>query len=185
MPIAAQAGYYTFQPSPSADLWDLDHYRYYTWGIAWTPLVDEEIKAVSLFVDNINDWKKERNDHLYIHLLDDPSVGVSVGWDGQRGGDYFAGMGPLVANYSDNTIPANKREDLAYDFGPALVDALIAFNENNGIFGLGFDADCHYYNDGITLAIQTTTPEVPEPGTATLALLATGCLSWTRRRRAT
>ncbi len=47
---------------------------------------------------------------------------------------------------------------------------------------LGFDPDCHYWNNGITLTINTqTNPAVPEPGT--IILMATGLAALGRRLR--
>jgi hypothetical protein len=48
----------------------------------------------------------------------------------------------------------------------------------NGIFGFGFDPDCHYNNDGVTLTIETSVP-VPEP---TVGLLVTVGLGLFGRR---
>lgn len=40
------------------------------------------------------------------------------------------------------------------------------------MIGLGFDPDCNYFNDGITLTIETS-KEVPEP-TSSIILLCLG-----------
>jgi len=42
----------------------------------------------------------------------------------------------------------------------------------DGNFRLGFDPDCHYWNDGVKFKFYTST--VPEP--MTISLLASGCL---------
>lgn len=181
--LPAAAAEYQFVPSP-ADLGDLDHGYYYSWGIAWTVPANERIIEATLFIKSINDWTNEANDHLYIHLLDNPNVGVRQWYDGQGGGDNWAGH-PLIADWSDTNT---WNEDLTFDFStiPGMIDNLTAYSANNGVFGLGFDPDCHYYNSGIKLTI-TTKPEqqiIPEP--SSLAALALGMLSLgglVRRRR--
>lgn len=49
-------------------------------------------------------------------------------------------------------------------------------------FGIGFDPDCHFYNDGVMLTLETA-PAVPEP--TTIALLGAGmvCLAMLGRGR--
>ncbi len=47
-------------------------------------------------------------------------------------------------------------------------------------FGLGFDPDCHYYNDGVTFTV--TTAKVPEQG-STLLLVGLGLMVMVRYRR--
>ena len=125
--LGAQAGTFAFSPTPR-DLGDLDHNYWYTWGISWSIPFGEEIVEAVLFFDDINDWTNEANDKLYIHLLDNPPVGVTVGTDNEGGGDKFTGLGQWVATYTDtNSNP----EDLTYTFSTlGLVDDLNAYAAN-------------------------------------------------------
>jgi len=159
---AAFALEYSFQPTP-ADLYDLSHPYFYVWGINAPELAGAEVVSVTLTIQDINDWISEDNDHLFIHFLDTPSViGVAEATDGEDPADEFAGQGPLLLDYSD---PDDMHHTLAIAIDPALFSAYAA----DGIFGFGFDPDCHYFNDGITLSVA-----VPEP--ATLLLMGAGLL---------
>jgi hypothetical protein len=176
IPSAVQAGTYTFQPNP-ANLGDLEHGLFYTWGIAWSVPTGEQITAATLSIHNLNDWQVESGDILYIHLLDQTLPGVHSWYDGEGGGDAFAGQGVLLTTYTDDDGPPNPPEDWSYSFTPTQVTSLTSYAAN-GQFGLGFDADCHYYNDGVTLSVETA--GIPEP--ASLLLLALGGIFATRRR---
>jgi hypothetical protein len=46
-------------------------------------------------------------------------------------------------------------------------------------FGFGFDPDCHYYNDGVSLTIETCT--VPEPTTMGAMMSAVAVVGIKRR----
>jgi hypothetical protein len=165
---------YTFTPIPG-DLGDLTHQDYYSWGINFTVPQGETITDVVLTVNNVDNWQQETNDHLYIHLLNNPRLGVRTYTDWEGGGDNWASSGPLVANYHD--AHAGTPETLTYslkDLG--LLDDFETYVAD-GRVGFGFDPDCHYYNTGISLKIYTTSEKtppgsVPEPGS--MALLLTG-----------
>jgi hypothetical protein len=165
---------YPLEPAP-ADLYDLAHAKYYTWGIdtPW-PDGDMPIGAV-LTLKSIRNWNDSPND-LYIHLLDDAPLGVSVYSDTTGDQDEFLGEGVLLVHYEDLPSTADTKQ---YEFTPQQIQTLNDYAED-GRFALGFDPDCHFYNCGVELDI--TGAPIPEP--ATMALLASGgALALLRRRR--
>jgi hypothetical protein len=179
--MPANAGVYTFSPVP-ADLNDLDHYKAYEWGLAWTH-AGEEIVAASLTFKDIYDWQVEPNDSLYVHLLDDPSrMGVTVYTDNQGGADFFAGDGPWIGTWTDLAGGSPTGFNLTYNFNAALLSAMSTFVAD-GDFGFGIDPDCHYYNRGVELSVTTReTPSIPEPTTMILLGLGLTGLGIMRRR---
>ena len=84
--------------------------------------------------------------------------GTSVNSDG-------AGTNGTINTYSEGG------SNVTYSFGEADIINMLALIDL-GTFGIGFDPDCHFYNDGIMLTVYTTgTPPgnaVPEPSTALL-----------------
>ena len=153
----AEAATYNFEPSPSSDLWDLNHYKYYTWGIDWNLPQGETISAATLSFDNIRNYNSAPND-LYVQLLDSASSGVVVGTDNQASGNYFASQG--IQLYHGVNLP-NTAQDIDVIFTSGQISTLLIYL-NDGNFGLGFDPDCHFYNDGVTLTLETA--PVPIPG---------------------
>lgn len=165
------------KPTPG-DVFDLDHYYYYTWGTEFKVPTGHEIVGATLKFDDIWNWKKEPN-VLYVTLLDNPAKGVKTYYDNQGGGNAFAGKGVHVGSWTDPVGGYDRKFDLVYDFKKlGLLDELNAFAKD-GRFGFGFDPDCHFYNKGITMTIQTA--PVPEP--TTMALLAAGGVAAFLRRR--
>ncbi len=164
-----------FIPAP-ADLWDLDHAKYYSWGIGWVVPEGFTIQGAVLAIDRIdNSEEPESNDHLYIHLLDDPAVGTRVWTDYQHGGDNWAGAGPLVANYQD---PGRGTQNLSYDLAVlGLLDEFDAYVAD-GTVGFGFDPDCRYTNCGVslTVVIGPTPVDQPVPEPLTLTALVPGLI---------
>ena len=80
----------------------------------------------------------------------------------------------LVTYYNLPTTP----QDLEYIFDAAEVAKLNQYLANDGVIGLGFDPDCHFWNEGVSLELEY----IPEPATMSL-LGAGGALLALRRRR--
>lgn len=168
IPCVANGAVFTFNPSP-ADLWGLDHGSYYTWGIQWQLPQGEIIQEATLNITDITNWDNGAN-VLHIHLLDNPPVGANHHWD-TRSGDQFAGQGVLIDSFTDVNGSSTK-QDLSYSFlSLGLLDDLASY-AGNGVFGFGFDPDCHFWNGGVELVIETTTAPVP----SAVLLLGSGLL---------
>ena len=155
----------TYQWS-AGDLFDLSHGSYYTWGIDWQIPQGEMILGAWLFMGNIKNYNDSPND-LWVTLLEGAPAGVTVGTDNGGGGDYFAGQGTFLEHWTLTDSP----QDINYAFEPHEILALATYAAD-GNFALGFDPDCHFFNDGITLTIKTTHAPVP----AAIWLLASGLI---------
>jgi len=240
--ISAQATTFSFKPVDSIsgdsnhnDLGDLDHTSAYTWGItglAESALKDEllsgnfKISSAVISISNIYNWdRRDTNNQLFMHLLDNPYAGVKRITDdptdnGINQGvlsDYFGQLqngNPLTTNkvngkyvaygfkntttaqvvatgatntyitqYHDADGPVTKVNfSFALESNPTLLAVLESYITNGHTggssyadFGLGFDPDCHFYNNGVTFTVETSPYSVPDTG-ATLALLGS-CLA--------
>ena len=162
------AASYTFTP-PDNDMYDLDHWEAYLWGIGQALSPGEVITSASMQFDNIDNWRVEPN-ILYVSLYDsDAAIGITTFSDSSGGFiDYFEDTGTSLFTWSDTNTPPGP-EDYTYNFTSSQITML---NEaiQDGNTGFGFDPDCHFYNDGITYQFETAV--TPEP--ATLALLGMG-----------
>ena len=145
----AGAATYIFEPSPSSDLWDLNHDKYYTWGIDWNLPQGETIAAATLSFDDVRNNDAGLND-LYVQLLDSASNGVALGTDYQAPGNYFVNQG--IQLYQGINL-SNTAQDIDVIFNGGQIITLLDYLKD-GNFGLGFDPDCHFYNCGVKLTVK-------------------------------
>ena len=144
-----------FSPIPN-DLNDLDHTKAYRWGFDVSLPAGEEVASASLTIFNIRNWDNNPN-VLYIHLLDWTQSGVNQATDNEGGGDYFATYSyPHTPLVTYQNLPTTA-QTLVYNFTAAQVTALNGYLAD-GRIGLGFDPDCHFYNDGVQLTMTAPEP---------------------------
>jgi hypothetical protein len=174
----ARADLVTFAPDP-ADLYDLPHQYYVTWGIQ----VDAEdpslllATAASLVFKNIYNWDDDEN-VLYVRLLDTAPLGVTTYWDAQGGGDNFQFQGIRLVTLRD--LP-DTPQTIVYEFEPDEVATLTDYLRNDGRIAIAFDPDCHFFNDGVSLDLAVASSVIPEP--ASIALMAVGLAGMAFRLR--
>lgn len=172
---SAQAGVYHFSPS-DPDLADLPHEYYYKWTINWTVPDGEYISGASLLFDNIRNWTYEAN-VLYSRLLSSGPGGVRQYADWEYPADAFAGQGVSLVTYYN--IPSRPPQDLVHYLTTDQLSALSSYSQD-GNFAIGIDPDCHFYNDGVRLTIETA--QVPAPGAVVLGMGGFGAVSAIRHR---
>jgi len=179
---SAVASTYSFSPAP-ADMYDLDHYKYYEWGIDWEVPSGEVITGATLSFNDIYNY--DNTDHiLYAALLDNPAVGVSQGSDTIYPDTQFSnefGSEPVQLFTWENSLYLNDGpQDVSFTFSSDMLTALGIYAAD-GVFGVGLDPDCHFFNNGVSLTVQTA--PVPIPGA--VVLLGTGLVSFFGLRRKT
>lgn len=174
----ANAAIITLSPDP-ADIWGLDHRYYYSWGISQPVYPGYDITSASLTFTNIyNTNVSDVNNILFVTLLDNLPLGTQiVGMDWQTLPNAFAGMGLDLMTWHDpdSGLPAHT---FTYTFTPAQLAVLNTYWQNDGVFGFGFDPDCHFANDGIIFQY-----EIPVPEPTSLALIGLGLGAVAMRKR--
>jgi len=173
--MSAQAGVYNYYPIP-ADIGDLNHDYAFNWGIGWTH-TSEEITGARLTFKSIFDYMAE-DDILWINLLNNANPGVVTSYlDYQNPSNYFASWdGVLVGTWTDPIGGPSGASDLTINFDAAAIAAMNIYAAD-GVFGIGLDPDCHYYNTGVTLTVTT----IPEP--TTMVLFGLGMVGFGAYRR--
>ena len=178
--VSANADVYTFQPYP-VDLYDLEHSKYYAWKIDFSLPSGETIDSASLFFDDIYSWNDDDN-VLYVSLLDGNWLwdGLSTFPDDQGGGDNTFAFGGAVSLVKYENL-GTTATDKTYDFTSSAIGTLNTYVLYDGNFGIGFDPDCQFYNEGVTLTIETA--HAPVPGAFLLGSIGLSCSGWLLRKR--
>lgn len=180
----------TIAPPGSGDLNDLEHQKAYLWRLDLNNYVnfdEEEIIGARIEIYDIYNWAPEQTDALKINMVDPKYLYatnyVSIYTDNQNPSNYFGVIRPqysatsLIGTWTDIDDNAST-DDLSFEINVDLMNSYL-FNAEGpeGAIGFGFDPDCHYYNNGVRLVLETAIPEdeVPEP--STISLLGLGGLT--------
>lgn len=128
----------TYYPNPG-DLDDLPHNKTYTWGVDISAFGGLNIYEVVLTITTVSNWDNNPN-HLYIHLLDDAPLSVTVG--SHSDGDFIdalAGQGPLIDNrQGTNTKDVHNTPVHECSKIDALPDPVAVYRANS-VMAIAFD----------------------------------------------
>jgi hypothetical protein len=184
--VTAFASSMTFTPTP-ADLGDLNHQNLYTWRIDNVNLGGQTITGATLSIKNLANWNNDPNE-LFMYLLDtavqsgvgtymeDPSgVGPITDSFGLHSTGGLVAAGTAQTLLTEPTGFTTSPTNYSYTFTAGQLSTLQTYIGNGSNFALGFDPDCHYFNDGVSLKITTAPASVPEP--SSVVLLGSGLLA--------
>ncbi len=168
----------------------------------------QTVTGATLFLDNIRNWDNNPN-ALFIHLFDtaknsglrsfmDDAVQSSNGLGDDIINDFVntryhndpnfllafgtPGIHLVTPNYSGVGTPysfTTTPKKYTYTFTSSQLASLNSYIANGNNFALGFDPDCHFWNDGVTLTLTTGLAATPEP--SSLLLMATGLAAFGAR----
>ena len=191
----------SWQPSP-ADLNDLDHHMVYTWridNISVNPATIPAPRSVSTTSPTgtrtrtfcICICSTPRSSAGVASFVDDPtnSSPVTDFTDDFISTRFHSDSHWLVANGTADTFLKDKSftnnpVDYTYTFTASQLAALQQYLAHGGDIALGFDPDCHYFNDGVTFTLNfTPVPEVANMIPIALLLATSVALEIRRRRR--
>lgn len=186
--VSANAGVCTFRPNP-ANLENLAHGKYYAWKIDFSLPTGETIDSARLFFDEIRNNNNSPN-VLYVSLLNGndilPNISANVfeGTDRHHvTQDNTLGFSGAVSLEEYRNLPGgyHDRQNIMYNFDSSEIDTLNSYVLADGDFGIGFDPDCNFYNEGVTLTVETA--HAPVPGAFLLGSIGLSCSGWLLRKR--
>lgn len=175
---------YPFEYSGGLLATGLTHDDYYSWGFNITVPANEDISSATITFEGLRNWDNRRN-HLYVHILGDvgeDKLGFRKAGDDSgtnfvdslnswnlngEGNTFVYDFGLPYGNGNNATIARN----VSFTISDLSVLSFLNTATSDGLFGLGFDPDCHFWATKLKLTLISEgggSQEVPEPGTILL-----------------